>query len=188
MSRIGKKPVSIPPNVKVRVQGRDIQVEGPKGKLSLTHHPNVRVIAAVAGGVNQVVVERVNDEKISRSVHGLTRALIANMIQGVAEGFSRDLEIQGVGYKAEMRDHAVFLSVGFANQIKLPVPDGVAVKIDGQGTRINISGMDKQAVGQLAADIRRTRKPEPYQGKGIRYANEVVRRKAGKQFAGAGAK
>ncbi len=188
MSRIGKKPVSVPAGVKVTVQGRDIRVEGPKGKLALRHHPNVKVSLAAEGSASRLVVERVNDEKISRSVHGLTRALLANMVRGVHDGFSRDLEIQGVGYKAEMQEKMVALSVGFANQIKLPIPEGVAVKIEGQGTRINISGADKQVVGQFAAEIRRVRKPEPYQGKGIRYANEVVRRKAGKQFAGAGAK
>jgi large subunit ribosomal protein L6 len=188
MSRIGKKPVVVPANVKIAVQGRTINVEGPKGKLSLEHHPNVKVGVKNEGGAGQILVERVDDQKISRSVHGLTRMLVANMIKGVTDGFSKDLEIQGVGYKAELQGKTLMLSVGFANQIKLPVPNGVAVKIDGQGTRINITGPDKQVVGQLAADIRRTRKPEPYQGKGIRYAGEVVRRKAGKQFAGAGAK
>jgi len=188
MSRIGKKPVAFPANVKIAVQGRLINVEGPKGKLSFEHHPNVKVTTKIESGAGQVIVERIDDEKISRSVHGLTRMLVANMVKGVTEGFVKDLEIQGVGYKAELQGKQIVLSVGFANQIKLAVPNGVAVKIDGQGTRINITGPDKQVVGQLAADIRRTRKPEPYQGKGIRYAGEVIRRKAGKQFAGAGAK
>ena len=184
MSRIGKLPIPVPANVKVAVQGRDVRVEGPKGKLSLTHHPHVKV--TVEAG--KVLVTRIDDQRLSRSVHGLTRMLIANMIKGVTDGFSVDLEIQGVGYKAELQGRTVALSVGFANQIKIDVPDGVAVKIEGQGTRLNIAGVDKQAVGQLAADIRRVRKPEPYLGKGIRYAGEVVKRKAGKQFAGAGAK
>lgn len=184
MSRIGKKPVPFPKNVKIALNGRTINFEGPKGKLVLEHHPNVNV--KIDG--DHVVVTRVDDEKISRAVHGLTRALIANNIKGVAEGYAKDLEIQGVGYKAELKGKVVVLSVGFANQIEVGVPDGVAVKIDNQGLKINISGPDKQAVGQLAADIRRQRKPEPYQGKGIRYVGENVRRKVGKQFAGAGAK
>ncbi len=184
MSRIGKLPVTVPANVKIAVQGRDIRVEGPKGKLALQHHPKV----TVKMDAGKVLVQRADDEKISRSVHGLTRMLIANMIKGVSDGFTADLEIQGVGYKAELQGKIVALSVGYANQIKIAVPDGVAVKIEGQGTRINIAGADKQMVGQLAADIRRVRKPEPYLGKGIRYVGEVVKRKAGKQFAGAGAK
>lgn len=184
MSRIGKLPVTVPANVKVAVQGNDVRVEGPKGKLSLAHHPNVTV-KTEAG---KVLVTRINDEKLSRSVHGLTRMLIANMIKGVTDGFTADLEIQGVGYKAEVQGKVVALSVGYANQIKIDIPAGVTVKIEGQGTRINIAGVDKQTVGQLAADIRRVRKPEPYLGKGIRYAGEAVKRKAGKQFAGAGAK
>ncbi len=184
MSRIGKKPVAFPKNVKIAINGRTINFEGPKGKLVLEHHPAVSV--KVEG--DHVIVTRADDEKISRSVHGLTRALIANNVKGVSEGYVKDLEIQGVGYKAELKGKVVILSVGFANQIEVAVPDGVAVKIDGQGLKINISGPDKQAVGQLAADIRRQRKPEPYQGKGIRYVGESVRRKVGKQFAGAGAK
>lgn len=184
MSRIGKKPVALPKNVKVAISGHKINFEGPKGKLVLDHHPAVAV--KVEG--DKVIVTRADDEKISRSVHGLTRALIANNIKGVSEGYVKDLEIQGVGYKAELKGKVVVLSVGFANQIEVPVPEGVTVKIDGQGLKINITGADKQAVGQLAADIRRQRKPEPYQGKGIRYVGENVRRKVGKQFAGAGAK
>ena len=188
MSRIGKKPIVVPAAVKVAVDHGNVKVEGPKGKLSLAHHANVKISVRAGTAGNEVLVERVDDEKISRSVHGLTRALVANMIKGVLDGFTRDLEIQGVGYKAELQGKTVVLSVGFANQIKLSVPEGVTVKLEGQGTRIGISGADKQAVGQLAAEIRRVRKPEPYQGKGIRYVGEVVKRKAGKQFAGAGAK
>ena len=184
MSRIGKKPVAIPKNVKVAVNGRTISFEGPKGKLSFEHHPAAKV--KIDGG--NVVVERIDDEKTSRAVHGLTRALVANNVKGVAEGYVKDLEIQGVGYKAEMQGKAVLLSLGYANQLKVGIPDGVAVKIEAQGTRINIAGADKQAVGQLAAEIRRLRKPEPYKGKGVRYVGEQVKKKLGKQFAGAGAK
>ncbi|EQD38447.1 Ribosomal protein L6, subgroup [mine drainage metagenome] len=188
MSRIGKKPVSVPANVKLTIQGRRINVEGPKGKLSLEHHPNVKVNYTAQGAGGSVLVERVDDEKISRSLHGLTRALIFNMVKGVTDGYSVGLEIEGVGYKAELAGKTVVLSVGLANQLKLSVPEGVAVKIEGQGTRISLSGADKQMVGHFAAEIRRTRKPEPYKGKGIRYVGEVIKRKAGKQFAGAGAK
>jgi large subunit ribosomal protein L6 len=186
MSRIGKKPVPFPKNVKVAVNGSVISFEGPKGKLSLNHHPNAKV--SVNAADSTVVVERIDDEKLSRAIHGLTRALVANHIKGVAEGYVKDLEIQGVGYKAELKDKTILLNLGFANQLKVAVPEGVAVKVEGQGTKINIQGIDKQVVGQLAAEIRKLRKPEPYKGKGVRYVGEVVKKKAGKQFAGAGAK
>lgn len=186
MSRIGKKPVPLPKNVKVTVDGRKISFEGPKGKLFLDHHPNAKVSVDSANG--SVLVERIDDEKLSRAIHGLTRALIANNIKGVGEGYVKDLEIQGVGYKAELQGKVIVLNLGFANQLKVNVPENIAVKIEAQGTRINIQGADKQVVGQLAAEIRKLRKPEPYKGKGVRYVGEVVKKKAGKQFAGAGAK
>jgi large subunit ribosomal protein L6 len=188
MSRIGKKPVPVPKSVKVTVSGRTINFEGPKGKLVLEHHPNVKVSVKTEATGSNVIVERIDDEKLSRAIHGLTRALVANHVKGAAEGYVKDLEIQGVGYKAELQGKTIVLSVGYANQLKVAVPDGVAVKVEGQGTKINIQGADKQVVGQFAAEIRKTRKPEPYKGKGIRYVGEVVKRKLGKQFAGAGAK
>jgi large subunit ribosomal protein L6 len=184
MSRIGKKPVAIPKNVKVAITGRTLSFEGPKGKLSLEHHPAAKV--KIDNG--NVIVERIDDEKSSRAIHGLTRALIANNVKGVADGYVKDLEIQGVGYKAELKGSSVVLSLGFANQLTMAVPTGVAVKIDNTGTKINITGPDKQAVGHLAAEIRKLRKPEPYKGKGVRYVGEQVKKKLGKQFAGAGAK
>jgi len=184
MSRIGKKPVPVPGNVKVAISGHTISFDGPKGKLKFDHHPAAKV--KVEGG--NVIVERIDDEKLSRAVHGLTRALIANNIKGVGEGYAKDLEIQGVGYKAEMKGKTIVLSLGYANQLEVGIPEGVAVKIEAQGTRLNIQGADKQAVGQLAAEIRKLRKPEPYKQKGVRYAGEVVKKKLGKQFAGAGAK
>ena len=184
MSRIGKKPVVVPANVKVALQGRVMSFEGPKGKLSLEHHPAATV--KIDGA--HVLVGRVDDEALSRAVHGLTRALIANNVKGVAEGYVKDLEIQGVGYKAELQGKVITLSLGFANQLKVNIPEGVTVKVEGQGTKINIAGPDKQAVGHLAASIRKLRKPEPYKGKGIRYVGEQVKKKLGKQFAGAGAK
>ncbi len=184
MSRIGKKPVPIAKNVKVAVTGQTISFEGPKGKLKFEHHPAAKV--RVDG--DNVIVERINDEKLSRAIHGLTRALVANNIKGVSDGYVKDLEIQGVGYKAEMKGKKIVLSLGFANQLSVNIADGLAVKIEAAGTRINIAGADKQAVGQLAAEIRKLRKPEPYKGKGVRYVGEVVKKKLGKQFAGAGAK
>ena len=186
MSRIGKKPVALPKGVKVALSGRTLSFEGPKGKLSFEHHPAAVVkIDAAAGVVN---IGRIDDEKLSRAIHGLTRALIANNVLGVMEGYKKELEIHGVGYKAELQGKKILLSVGYANQIPLEVPDGVAVKIEAAGTRISITGCDKQMVGQLAAVIRKQRKPEPYKQKGIRYAGEAVKKKLGKQFAGAGAK
>ena len=184
MSRIGKKPVPFPKNVKIAVNGQTISFEGPKGKLSFEYLPNVKV---KVDGTN-VIVERADDQPLSRALHGTTRAIIANNIKGVAEGYVKDLEIQGVGYKAELAGKQIVLSVGFANQIKIDLPEGVAVKVEAQGTKINITGPDKQVVGQIAAEIRKARKPEPYKGKGIRYLGEQVKRKLGKQFAGAGAK
>lgn len=184
MSRVGKKPVPITKGVKVALNGRTISFEGPKGKLALEHHPAATV--KVEG--EMVVVGRIDDEKLSRAVHGLTRALIANNIKGVSEGYVKDLEIQGVGYKAELQGKTIVLSLGFANQLKINIPDSVAVKVESQGTKINLQSVDKQAVGHLAASIRKLRKPEPYKGKGVRYVGEVVKKKLGKQFAGAGAK
>lgn len=188
MSRIGKKPVPFPKTVKIAINGRVVNFEGPKGKLTLNLHPSAKVSLKTEEGNNFVVVERIDDEKLSRAIHGLTRALVANNIEGVEKGYVKDLEIQGVGYKAELQGKTMVLNVGYANQMKLPVPDGLAVKVEAQGTKINIVGPDKQVVGQFAADIRKTRKPEPYKGKGIRYVGENVKRKLGKQFAGAGAK
>jgi large subunit ribosomal protein L6 len=186
MSRVGKKPVPIPKGVKVTANGRVLSFEGPKGKLTLEHHPNATV--KVDTGANEVQVGRIDDEKLSRAVHGLTRALVANNLIGVSTGYVKDLEIQGVGYKAELKGKTIVLSLGFANQLTVGIKDGLAVKVEANGTRINIQGSDKQAVGQLAAEIRKLRKPEPYKGKGVRYVGEVVRKKLGKQFAGAGAK
>jgi large subunit ribosomal protein L6 len=184
MSRIGKKPVEITKGVKVAINGSTLSFEGPKGKLTLNHHPAAKV--RVEG--SNVIVERIDDEKLSRAVHGLTRALIANSIIGVGVGYTKDLEIQGVGYKAELQGKTIVLNLGYANQMKVAIPENVAVKVEANGTRINIQGADKQVVGQLAAEIRKLRKPEPYKGKGVRYVGEVVKKKAGKQFAGAGAK
>jgi large subunit ribosomal protein L6 len=180
MSRIGRKPVPVPANVKVSVADSTIEVEGPKGKLSWSFRSEMGVRYDAAG--NQVLVERPDDERQSRALHGLTRSLIANMVQGVANGYTKKLEIVGVGYQAQLKKaNTVALQVGYANQVVLEAPPGVTVVIP-DATHITISGADKQAVGQFAAVVRKVRPPEPYKGKGIRYEGETVRRKAGKAF------
>ncbi len=180
MSRIGRKPVPMPANVKVSIADSTIQVEGPKGKLSFHYRSEIDVKVDEAG--RQVLVSRGDDERQSRALHGLTRSLIANMVEGVTSGYSKKLEIVGVGYQAQLKAaNTVALQVGFANQIVLEAPPGVSVVVP-DATHITISGTDKQAVGQFAAVVRKVRPPEPYKGKGIRYEGEVVRRKAGKAF------
>jgi len=180
MSRIGKQPVAVPAGVKVKVEDGKVQVEGPKGKLELTYHTSLAV--EVETGGKAVKVNRAGDDRISRSVHGLTRTLVANMVEGVTKGFEKRLKIEGLGYQARMDKKAVVLTVGLANSIKLEPPAGVTVEVP-EATTIVVKGADKQQVGQFAAEIRASRKPEPYQGKGIRYENEVVRRKEGKSFS-----
>jgi len=182
MSRIGKKPVPLGKS-KVTVNGQKVVVEGAKGKLELNVHP----LIGVTSDAGNLVVTRPDDERQSKALHGLTRALLANMVEGVTNGYKKSLEIQGVGYKADMKGKTIVLAVGFANPVTVPIPPEVTVAVDG-GTKIHITGVDKQAVGQFAAQIRKIRKPEPYKGKGIRYEGEQVKIKAGKAFAGAGAK
>jgi len=181
MSRIGKKPVPVG-KAKVTVNKQNVSVEGPKGKLSLEVHPAIKV--AVEEG--NLVVTRPDDEKQSKALHGLTRALLANMVEGVTNGYKKSLEIQGVGYKAEMKGKELVLSVGYANTVTLAVPGNVTVALEGVN-KLHVTGADKQAVGEFAARVRRIRKPEPYKGKGIRYEGEQVKIKPGKAFAGAGA-
>jgi large subunit ribosomal protein L6 len=184
MSRIGKKPVPIGA-AKVTVQDHLVKVEGPKGKLELKVHPVITV--KMDTEKKEVVVTRPDDEKPSKALHGLTRALIANMVEGVTNGYRKALEIQGVGYKAEQRGKNLVLSVGYANTISVPIPGNVTVVLEG-ANKIVVTGADKHAVGQFAAAVRQVRKPEPYKGKGIRYEGEQVKIKPGKAFAGAGAK
>lgn len=183
MSRIGKQPVVYPGNVKVQLAGRTIKVEGPKGKLEWAHHPLVNVHHDEAA--KKIEVTRGNDERFSRSLHGLTRALIKNMVDGVTNGFEKRLKVEGVGYQARMDGKTLVLLVGYANAVEKEPPDGVQVKLEDANT-IVVSGIDKQRVGQFAAEVRASRKPEPYKGKGIRYENEHVRRKEGKSFASGG--
>jgi len=180
MSRIGRKPVPVPANVKVSVADSKIEVEGPKGKLSFSYRPEIGVEFDEPG--KQVLVTRSDDERESRSLHGLTRSLVANMVVGVTEGYTRKLEIVGVGYQAQLKKaNTVALQVGFANQIVMEAPAGVTVTVP-DATHVIITGADKQKVGQFAAEVRKVRPPEPYKGKGIRYEGEVVRRKSGKAF------
>lgn len=183
MSRIGKLPVAVPANVKVAVNGLTVKVEGPKGALEQTFLPVVKVDFDAAA--KEVKVTRDSDERFSRSVHGLTRALIANMIKGVATGYEKRLKIEGIGYQARSDKGAVVLTVGYSNPISLKPPTGVTFEVP-DPTTIVVRGADKQKVGQFAAEIRAARKPEPYKGKGVRYENEVVRRKEGKSFASGG--
>jgi len=185
MSRIGKQPVPIPAGVKVSVANGQITVEGAKGqKLTFPVHRNIKV--EVDGG-KAIKVTRPDDDRVNRALHGTTRNIIANMVEGVTKGFERRLKIEGIGYQARMDKKAIVLTVGYANAIRLEPPPGVTVALDAKdATLIIVSGADKQAVGQFAAQVRATRKPEPYKGKGIRYENEVVRRKEGKSFASGG--
>ena len=183
MSRIGKKPVPLGA-AKVNINDHLVKVEGPKGKLELNVHPLITV--KHDADKKELVVTRPDDEKQSKALHGLTRALLANMVEGVTQGYRKALDIQGVGYKAEQRGKKLVLSVGYANQITVEIPPTVTVALEG-ANKVVITGVDKQAVGQFASQVRQIRKPEPYKGKGIRYEGEVVKIKAGKAFAGAGA-
>ena len=177
MSRIGKKPVPIIDGVSVGVSERVVSVEGPKGKLEFTHRPEVSV--AVEEESKQVVVSRSSDERTSRELHGLTRAVIRNMIEGVKEGYEKKLEVVGVGYICAIQGKELQLRVGYANELKKQIPEGLNVTCPDQ-THIVVQGCDKQKVGQFAAEVRALRKPEPYKGKGIRYQDEQVKLKPGK--------
>jgi large subunit ribosomal protein L6 len=178
MSRIGKKPVAVPKGVSVAVNGHQVSVKGPKGELSRTFHPEIQI--ALAG--EQVTIGRPSDEARHKALHGLTRTLIQNMVDGVAKGYQRVLEIQGVGYKAEAKGSGLQLALGFSHPVQYPAPAGIKFTVD-NNTIVKIEGPDKELVGQVAAEIRSLRKPEPYKGKGVRYQGEVVRRKAGKTGA-----
>ena len=183
MSRIGKKPINVPPGVRVTIDrnSRVVAVEGPKGKLAMTHRPEVAV--TWEEGENRIVCSLTPQQMRvgqMRAYWGLTRALIANMIAGVTEGFTRQLEVVGVGWNAKAMGKTVQLNVGYCHPVDLPVPAGVEIKVE--GNVITISGVDKQVVGQFAASIRKTRPPEPYNGKGVKYVDETIIRKQGKVF------
>ncbi len=175
MSRIGQMPVVIPEGVTVEVDNGVVRVKGPKGELAQTLRPEVSV--AVEDGA--LTVARESDAKAHRALHGLTRALVANMVRGVSKGFQKSLELQGVGYRADKRGNKLVLNVGYSHPVEYPEPDGVSISTPSP-TVIVVEGADKQKVGQAAAEIRQVRPPEPYKGKGIRYQGEHVRRKAGK--------
>ena len=176
MSRIGNQPIVIPSGVNVSIDGSLVSVEGPLGKLSYSHRPE---ITAVIDDGKQILIQRSNDNKESRAYHGLTRALVQNMVEGVTKGYEKKLEIVGVGYLAAIQEQTLQLRVGFANEVHKAIPQGLDVSCPDQ-THVHIKGVDKQKVGQFAAEVRAVRKPEPYKGKGIRYVDEYVRRKAGK--------
>ncbi len=178
MSRIGKQPVVIPAGVKVNLADGKIRVEGPKGKLELVPHPAMKV----ESDGKSIKVARPDNERLNRALHGLTRSLINNMVEGVTKGYEKRLKIEGIGYQAKIEKKAVVLMVGYSNPIVKMPPDGVTVECPDVNT-IVIKGADKQAVGQFAAEVRAVRKPEPYKGKGIMYEGEKIRRKEGKSFA-----
>jgi large subunit ribosomal protein L6 len=178
MSRIGKKPVTLPKGVNLELQGQTVAVKGPRGELRRTLHPEMQL--AFENGV--LTVARPSEDKRHKALHGLTRTLVQNMVDGVSKGFAKTLEIQGVGYKAEAKPYGVNLVVGYSHPVKYEAPKGIKISVE-NNTTVKIEGADKEAVGQVAAELRAVRPPEPYKGKGIRYQGEHVRRKAGKTGA-----
>ena len=182
MSRVGNRPISVPSGVDVTVGDGQVSVKGPKGQLSERVPTEIRI--SVADG--QVKFERPDERKPTRALHGLARALVANMVKGVTEEFVKELEIQGVGYRAESKGKTLVLNVGYSHPVDMPVPEGLSVAVE-NNTIVKVSGANRQKVGQFAADVRSVRPPEPYKGKGIRYRDEHVRRKVGKAATGSGA-
>lgn len=196
MSRVGKKPIPVPKGAKIEFNGPKVSVSGPKGTLNW--QLPTPITAAIEGG--EIIVQRPDDERASKALHGLSRALLANMVKGVTDGYEVKLEAYGTGYSAKLQGKSLLLNLGYMGrgvgktaQFTIPIPDGLTVKVDTEVSRGNndparftVSGADKQQVGQFAAEIRKLRKPEPYLGKGVRYAGEQIRRKAGKVFAGGG--
>lgn len=176
MSRVGRLPIEVPGGVNVEVKGHTVSVKGPKGELSHTFPPVVEIVLEDG----QIIVNRKSEEKFDRSMHGTARALIQNMVTGVKEGFERFLEIHGVGYRGEMQGKNLILSVGYSHQVEIVPPEGISFEVLERNNLIRVSGYNKQVVGQISAEIRKVRPPEPYKGKGIRYQGEYVRRKAGK--------
>jgi large subunit ribosomal protein L6 len=175
MSRIGKMPIPVPAGVEVKIDGQVVEVKGPKGTLTHTVPTPITIVHEDGN----IIVTRPDDERNSRSLHGLTRTLISNNIEGVTKGFTKGLEIVGTGYRVTVKGSAVEFALGYSHPILVEPPAGITFQVDGN-TKITVVGIDKQAVGEVAANLRKLRKPEPYKGKGVRYAGEVVRRKAGK--------
>lgn len=181
MSRIGRLPIEIPDSVKITISDHQIQAAGPKGALSFEFHSKVKIKQED----KKLIVEKIHNDKLSKSLHGLTQRLVQNIIIGVSQGFEKKLEIKGVGYRAQATGKAITLNVGYSHSVEMTMPEGIEVKV--QKNTIIVSGINKQLVGEIAAQIRAVRKPEPYKGKGIRYIDEVVKRKAGKAAKSAGA-
>ena len=179
MSRIGKNPITIPAGVEVKVDGSTVTAKGPKGTLTKTMHSNMSI--AMEGNV--ITVTRPNDNKENRSLHGLTRTLIANMVEGVANGYKKELEINGIGYRAEKKGKDLVMKIGYSHDVIMTEPEGVTVEVPAPN-KVIVTGADKAAVGQFAAEIREKRLPEPYKGKGIKYVDEYIRRKEGKAGKG----
>ena len=175
MSRIGRLPITVPSGVEVTLDGRDITVKGPKGTLARQLHPDMRVVREA----DTLLVQRPTDAKMHRQLHGLTRTLVANMVEGVTTGYRKGIEITGVGYRAAKVGEKLQLNLGYSHPIEIAPPTGISFEVENP-TRLAVVGIDKELVGQVAAKVRATRKPEPYKGKGVRYAGEVIRRKAGK--------
>ena len=178
MSRIGRAPIAIPAGVEVVVDGSTVTVKGAKGTLTRTMNSNI----TITKDGDTIVVTRPNDHKDNRSLHGLTRTLIANMIEGVSNGFKKELEINGIGYRADVKNNVLTMKIGFSHDVVMEAPEGVTVEVN--GNKVTVSGADKQMVGQFAAEIREKRPPEPYKGKGIKYVDEYIRRKEGKAGKG----
>jgi large subunit ribosomal protein L6 len=175
VSRVGKEPIEIPQGVEIEIQENNIQIKGPKGTLSREIHPSLNITVTEGS----MAVTRPSDTPLHRSLHGLTRTLLANMVEGVTKTFQKQLEITGVGYRAEQQDKAIVFQLGYSHPIVFRPPDGITINIE-KGTRLSVSGIDKQMVGQVAAKIRSFRPPDPYKAKGIKYEGEYIRRKAGK--------
>lgn len=176
MSRIGLKPITVPDKVKVNIDGSQVTVSGPKGELSRSFHPEMEIV--LDEGVLRV--KRPSDLRTHRALHGLTRALLANMVVGVSDGYAKVLEIEGTGYRAEMQGHKLVLYLGYSHPIEFEAPQGISFEVPAGGRSLVVRGIDKELVGEIAARIRRQRPPEPYKGKGVHYAGEHIRRKAGK--------
>lgn len=183
MSRIGKKPIDIPAGVRVKVDGPYVEVSGPRGQLARTFSSEMSIVVEQSDGRSQLKVQRPSDQPRHRALHGLTRALLANMVTGVVEGFRKDLQIEGTGYRAELQGRDLVLLVGYSHPVRFEAPDGITFSVDRAGRQVGVEGLDKEQVGEIAAKIRDARPPEPYLGKGIRYVGEQVRRKAGKAGA-----
>jgi large subunit ribosomal protein L6 len=184
MSRVGRKVIEVPKEVKVQVSERELTIQGPRGKLQTPVPPGIKF--ALAGA--ELSCQRANDERTQRALHGLARALAQNAVKGVTQGFSKELDIVGVGFKAAVEGNKVVFALGYSHPVVYPIPEGIKIAVD-KATRVVVSGIDRQQVGQVAAEIRRLRKPDPYKQKGIRYVGEVLKKKAGKAGAtGAGTK